>query len=396
MNINEIIKELQRKDLISEIPEGHDINRKEREYLREEEIITSMNPYDEQIASKLSTNQYYKSNIENYIWIEDGDIDILDIDLYDIDYDIEKSGTDAIAWYRSYHWYPSSNWGIYMLNGGLFSIARQFKRNDYYSSYSQMNTLDYLQESYRNVFLHEYFHFLTDIAATTLEMASPNPIQYYRDYINNVYLQANNRDEPVEEALANAFVYRKEKNNRNKQISIRLVSQFMSNQPRPYRNFNQFKKTNNFIDGIRRVASLIADNHQMKPKTPLEILYDIYQKNVKYLDVPIYIVNSIKSAPLRIQFVNAIPRSQITKTHKFEKEYNGLRNSLKKKFEKQLDFLAFNVRHRSLNFEKLKGKNTIFTIRVDKGIRASLRPNNGAWEFLRVGEHDDIYYNPGG
>jgi hypothetical protein len=45
---------------------------------------------------------------------------------------------------------------------------------------------------------------------------------------------------------------------------------------------------------------------------------------------------------------------------------------------------------------KVKDCDTVFTVRIDRKYRLSLRPINGKWEFLRIGKHDEIYRNPGG
>lgn len=58
--------------------------------------------------------------------------------------------------------------------------------------------------------------------------------------------------------------------------------------------------------------------------------------------------------------------------------------------------LEYNVQHRGLNFEKIKGCDTVFTVRIDRKYRLSIRPINGKWEFLRIGKHDEIYRNPSG
>jgi hypothetical protein len=50
------------------------------------------------------------------------------------------------------------------------------------------------------------------------------------------------------------------------------------------------------------------------------------------------------------------------------------------------------ARSRSLNFEKLKNCDTVFSIRIDRGIRATIRQSpSGEWEALRIGTHDDVY-----
>ena len=62
---------------------------------------------------------------------------------------------------------------------------------------------------------HEFFHFMVDIAATTVEYTHHFQKPFYVPYHKNVYLKEREEkchDKPLEEALANAFAFNKVKN----------------------------------------------------------------------------------------------------------------------------------------------------------------------------------------
>jgi hypothetical protein len=154
------------------------------------------------------------------------------------------------------------------------------------------NTLDLLQQSFRLLFLHEFFHYITDIAATALEMGNLRP--YYIGYIRNVYMRSINENEPIEEALANAFAF-----NRSYGLAVRRqLLFFMENQPAGYSAFKRYTPKSNFTNGLRVLGSYISHwTHDAPAFAPLEILFDYYRRSISFGDVPIYIVTTIIKTP---------------------------------------------------------------------------------------------------
>jgi plasmid maintenance system killer protein len=57
--------------------------------------------------------------------------------------------------------------------------------------------------------------------------------------------------------------------------------------------------------------------------------------------------------------------------------------------------LGRDVRVSGLKFEKIKGCDAVYTVRVDREYRLSMRQLNGKWELLRIAKHDEVYRNPG-
>lgn len=207
MNVDEIISELRKHNLIDNLPPKHHVSRREDEYrnriMEREVYIPSAN--EERV---FETQSRRIPNIGDYISIPEGDISKFpEIDVEGIRKRVLKEGTDILAWYRSFHWSPQNLWGIYMLDKGIYYIAQiVFKKLKQISDNGRpFNILDLLQQSFKLLFFHEFFHFITDIAASTLEIGVRKP--YYIDYVRNVYMQPHGINEPPEEAMSNAFAY---------------------------------------------------------------------------------------------------------------------------------------------------------------------------------------------
>lgn len=96
-----------------------------------------------------------------------------------------------------------------------------------------------------------------------------------------------------------------------------------------------------------------------------------------------------------MRLIISIPQSAIVQSTTFKKDIQQLPPDILQKYQKALRMLEYSVRHRGLKFEKIKGCDTVFTVRIDKNYRLSMRPLNGKWELLRIAEHDEVYRNPG-
>lgn len=393
MNVNKIISELREHQVVDELPQEHHVQRREQEY--EDRITRSEPNYFPHRENDWEETPRRYPNIEDHIWIPEGDIDEFpDIGVASIERRVIEEGTDVLAWYRSFHWYPPNHWGIYILDKGVYYLAQNvFRDIEQICPYGRhYNTLDLLQQSFRLLFLHEFFHFITDIAASTLEVGTSFRSHNYIDYVRNVYMHPHNTGEPIEEALANSFAYNRFQG-RNIRYHIRV---FMKNQPNGYSAFDQYLGRN-FPKGRRELGTSIRDGRGGgRSFAPLESLFDCRYQDVFFGDVPIYIVQTIRPPQYIIKFVRSIPRSAIVQSSTFQSDIQRMPPQIISKYEKALQMLEYNVRHRGLNFEKIKGCDTVFTIRIDRNYRLSMRPLNGQWELLRIAEHDEIYRNPGG
>jgi mRNA-degrading endonuclease RelE of RelBE toxin-antitoxin system len=393
MNVGKIIDFLSENGMLGELSPEHHVSRRRKKYANIDQAPGSYyrpNPVDE--LDHIDTNT---PRADHLIFIPDGDMETFpELDIEEEQF--KDDGTDALAWYVSFHFDPH-RWGIYILDKGIYYLSKNVFSKSELTSKSGLpfNMLDLLQQSYKFLFLHEYFHFITDIAASTFEVAASfksgitKPI-YYTEYINKVYMKPASIYEPLEEALANAFAYNKFS---GKALKSQLMK-FMKNQGSGYSTFDNYPK-NKFREGRKKLSTSLCSSQKMGlGYEPLEIPFNSHNNDVSYGDVPVYIVPTIKDPRYAIKFVLSIPRSNIIKSTKFDKDIRKLPSQLVQKFDKTLFSLENELHHKGQNFEKLRGCDTVFSVRIDKCYRMTLRPVGNKWELLRIGAHDDIYRSP--
>lgn len=282
--------------------------------------------------------------------------------------------------------------GIYHVADEIFRPAGLKSKDG-----TPLNTLDLLQLSYRFLFLHEFFHYITDVAASTFELSNIQfsrdfhltPKKFYSDYFKKVYQKASKPNEPLEEALSNAYAYDKF---RDKQ-SRSWIKPFLEKQPNGYSHFADYSGPIKFNKGKRLLATIISQSishYGGKGYCPLELLLDTTCQYVSFNDVPVYLVQSFEPK-FALRFVRSIPKNILIETKRFKKDLEKMPANIYRKYLKTINLLEQDVRHPGVNFKKLVGMDSIFTARVDQGYRISLKPREENWELLRIGTHSDIY-----
>jgi len=79
---------------------------------------------------------------------------------------------------------------------------------------------------------------------------------------------------------------------------------------------------------------------------------------------------------------------------KFERSYRQLPENIKQKTDKQLSLLTNNFRHPSLHTKKIKGRESIWEVRIDYHYRLTFEIIEETI-FLRVaGHHDEVLKHP--
>jgi len=127
--------------------------------------------------------------------------------------DLRRLPADALAFYRPFHFSPHEEWGIYIMVEPLLSHCRTLNRA-FGGKLAAFNLETLMGCVLLEVFHHEFFHHLTECAATTIEIASASfgkPKRTYNDYWNYQFETiggiGRHSDHPLEEALANAYAY---------------------------------------------------------------------------------------------------------------------------------------------------------------------------------------------
>ena len=81
-------------------------------------------------------------------------------------------------------------------------------------------------------------------------------------------------------------------------------------------------------------------------------------------------------------------------TKRFADAYRALPDSLQKKTDKALRFLAENPAHPSLHLKKIQGVHGIWETRVDRSCRMTLEVHSDHYLLRNVGKHDETLSNP--
>jgi len=127
--------------------------------------------------------------------------------------DAQRLPADAMAFYRSFHFAPYEEWGIYLYVDELVSYC-----DTLYGS-MRGKIVTFTPETLLvcvlfEIFHHEFFHHIVECAATTLELLSPAfgpPQSFYLNYRRHLYEDTDrvgpHPHKPLEEALANAYAY---------------------------------------------------------------------------------------------------------------------------------------------------------------------------------------------
>jgi hypothetical protein len=305
--------------------------------------------------------------------------------------DVKRDGTEALAWYRSYHFGLSQRWGIRIRQEGIYYAARylQDRYHEYKSSsYTDLDALDFLQVAFNYLQLHEYFHFITDIACTVAELSQHKALYWH--YLCEVYHQKDNK---FEEAIANAYASRM----MARQGVSEALKQFMLQMPPYYKEYGHWTGRRAFQYGRQKLGGLICPNlastSGVVPGS--ELLFRIDHADLDYQDVPIYMERSKAAGRIMppLRFVQEI--NHLEQVSKFDEEYASLSQSTQMRVEVVKHKLQEDVQDPSLHFEKIKGHGAVFASRVDRTYAISMRYCGGdTWELLRVGRSADIHANP--
>jgi len=156
--------------------------------------------------------------------------------------------TDALAFYLPFHFYHPVHWGIYIIVEGLDDLSSYLRRHSNWQLDGPRATVGARLFLYH----HEAFHHKVESMATRLEVTHRRPL--YRRGFLDFYRRTLNTSSCLEEALANAYAYRKvESSFKKKGWSTRLIlrglKSFINGQPEGYNRAMEFVDYDSFIEG---------------------------------------------------------------------------------------------------------------------------------------------------
>lgn len=152
-----------------------------------------------------------------------------------------EDGTDALAWYVSFHRDPQ-NWGIYIPISGLLRFADILSS----SGPGPSGWEGAVNLALRGLLAHERIHYAVDYAAGQVELLFNAPC-----YIQTRTALSNGQYVPEEEQLANGALLRSirwKPANQNVPGAYRAALEFTLGQPTGYKDGAKCVETQNFLD----------------------------------------------------------------------------------------------------------------------------------------------------
>lgn len=190
-------------------------------------------------VNKESANE--ESNIPPTIFV-DPNTKVLAHD-EELNTDIQGKGTEALAWYVSFH-QSFKNWGIYIRIRGLSYLSNLFDSKD---SIDDVNKR--LKLAFDLLLYHEFFHFLTDMVSANMEMIYKKPV--YNSYFD-ISDKLTTKGMNIEEPLANVYLLKKLPKRFH-----RHIKNFFRIQPAPYNHFDKYESDIAFVKGKRKLGAML-------------------------------------------------------------------------------------------------------------------------------------------
>lgn len=225
-----------------------------------------------------------------------------------INIDMTRYPADAIAFYRPFHFASQEEWGIYFDIEALLRYTHRI----FAEMRGKIASFDYeslLTACLCEIFHHEYFHHISECAATTIEIlysqaGARRPI--YMDYSRRRFY-SEHAHSPLEEALANAYAYnslsflsRVKAGLRTTRIRVlqNAIRKYWPTEPPGYREAEHYIDEK-YVLGAGQLVKLMLPRSEC-PSFVLELIAKevLLNGNATYFakpDIPVYFCGSVES-----------------------------------------------------------------------------------------------------
>jgi hypothetical protein len=288
----------------------------------------------------------------------------------------EGQELDLLAWYSSFH-YGERDWGIYILRSGIYKIANALIAGGFQPDSA-------IAKAQEVLIRHEQAHFQTDLAITSLELATDTPIFIQARHVMN---KLNPGWHETEEGLANALARRTIKT-----APKTALDDFLNNSPSGYRDWAKYKPAGDSKSWKKVLDQLI--HHGPPLRLHAEIAAEVSNTlATKYFkDIPVYEVYDIPGGDVNGAYLMG-PISNIVETDTFTADLNKLAKGqpiYKKKWTGVKAKLASgNVV--GVHLELINKIKSIYSVRIDGEARAGLTLDAAIWKAIAAGHHDELY-----
>lgn len=312
-----------------------------------------------------------------------GQRDAFDPDLEEaIEGGIRRLGFDVLAFYKSRRYrdrrpYPG-RWGIFYLNEGLLYLESAIQREHPGFGSPRDLARDFLRE-------HERFHFRADLQTLMFEAATKRHL--YGPARRNFH---GRQSEFVEEALANRQVWEWSKRG---VVGLRdFAFDFMKLQPEAYARFDE-PRLQLAAEWAANVVDLSAD--PAAHRTDLSHWVETTPPSLMRASLcPEYIVHPANWQAWLSPVLVLPPVMAVNDGEEVVKRLSKRYASLKDRWERTKEKLIQNRLSHGLNFKpwpKDKSVQDAYSVRVDDGFRAHLKPEGGGhWTAYILGPHKEL------
>jgi hypothetical protein len=164
------------------------------------------------------------------------------------------------SWYQPYHYTPRIKWGVHIRYSSWLGIAALFNQD---CPNLVSNPLASVKAAFFYLFMHSLFHYLTECAASTLEIILQDP-SIYTNYQSSIYEAFFNSHDCLEESLANTYLFARSD---VCHIERAYLEEMLLTQGPGYNDFLKYVEPK-FNTGTRRLISQI---HSGKLNPPLDV-----------------------------------------------------------------------------------------------------------------------------
>ena len=164
------------------------------------------------------------------------------------------------SWYQPYHYTPRIKWGVHIRYSSWLGIAALFNQD---CPNLVSNPIASVKAAFFYLFMHSLFHYLTECAASTLEIILQDP-SIYANYQSSIYETVFNSHDCLEESLANTYLLTRSD---VCHIERAYLEEMLLKQGPGYNDFLKYVEPK-FNTGARRLISQI---HSGKLNPPLDV-----------------------------------------------------------------------------------------------------------------------------
>jgi hypothetical protein len=281
---------------------------------------------------------------------------------------------DLLAWYGSFR--TGDHWGIFVREFGIEAVAQALAGEGQGIEHRHRRIAMHV------LYVHEYAHFLFDVAAQSVEDLIGTGV--YKSYRREVLGRSPEYHETAE-ALCNAFAYRHAD---ARGVRARLRA-YLRRAPIGYRDFAGYLEADAFSEGVEQVIGEMVRGLGGSPAIGSRGLFDDSAHFVSPGLVPIWLVREPQVATY---FALITALGQIEATSRFRRDLKKLPAHVQTAWQREVE-PGLMVDVRKNKFKRLSDGR--YSARVQGDYRVILERTSSGWAAVEIGHRREVYENRG-